>query len=162
MPSVKPNFELDLKQLQNSPLSHPSPTISLVGAVTPRPATQSQSSTSALLSLSQDITALVSLSIEATASLVNDCVHAALGTIGAGELVRHHPVTRRGNIVDRGAGLAVVVVGAGNCKSTWPLMFPYQSETKRYGGYADNAQQRASRSLCGSQRRVTPYSRSYR
>jgi len=112
MPSAKPSVELDLKHLQNNPLSHPPTSISLTGGVTPRPA---QSSSSALLSLSQDITALVSLSIEATASLVNDYVRAALGTIGAGDLVRHSPV-RRGNMNDSGAGLAVVVVGAANCE----------------------------------------------
>lgn len=115
MPTAKPKFEIDLKHLQNNPLSHPHPSIALGGPATPRPVA-SQSSTSALLSLSQDITALVSLSIEATSSLLNDYVRAALGTIGAGELVRQGPV-RRGTSTDSGAGLAVVVVGAADCKS---------------------------------------------
>jgi hypothetical protein len=122
MPSAKPKFELDLKNLQNNPLSHPHPNLLLSGGITPRPATQSSSS--ALLSLSQDITALLSLSIEAGASLVNDYVRAALGTIGAGELVRHHPVRRPG-ANDSGAGLAVVVVGAADGEYWRSTRYPH-------------------------------------
>lgn len=71
-------------------------------------------STLALLSLTQDITALISLSVEATASLVHDWVKSALGMVGAGEVVRYQP---RGEAKSRvggesGRGLAVVVVGA--------------------------------------------------
>lgn len=69
---------------------------------------QHASSSSALLSLSQDIAALVSLSFEATASLVNDYAHSALSTIGLGQRVT--TVSRGGS--GGGAGLAVVVVGA--------------------------------------------------
>jgi hypothetical protein len=50
------------------------------------------------------VTALVSLSIETAASLVNDYARTALGTIGLGERT-----SSRGNT---GSGLAVVVVGA--------------------------------------------------
>lgn len=72
-----------------------------------------QSSSGALLSLSQDITALVSLSFEATFSLVNDYVRAALGTVGVGHYMRVDP-TR--SSTDTGSGLAVVVVGAADRK----------------------------------------------
>lgn len=63
--------------------------------------------------MSQDITALVSLSFEATFSLVNDYVRAALGTVGVGQYVRADP-TR--SSTDTGSGLAVVVVGAADCR----------------------------------------------
>ncbi|EKC99239.1 hypothetical protein A1Q2_06439 [Trichosporon asahii var. asahii CBS 8904] len=73
-----------------------------------------QSSSGALLSLSQDITALVSLSFEATFSLVNDYVRAALGTVGVGQYVRVDPSR---SSTDTGSGLAVVVVGAADPSS---------------------------------------------
>lgn len=80
------------------------PSLALVPASGSGP-TPHRSSSSALLSLSQDVTALVSLSLETAASLVNDYARAALGTIGLGE----RAVTRLGSA---GPGLAVVVVGA--------------------------------------------------
>ncbi|BEJ16892.1 hypothetical protein CspHIS471_0602930 [Cutaneotrichosporon sp. HIS471] len=64
-----------------------------------------RSSASALLSLSQDVTALVSLSIESAASIVNDYGRTALSTIGLVERSASRPVAA-------GSGLAVVVVGA--------------------------------------------------
>ncbi|CAK9785498.1 hypothetical protein CC85DRAFT_125935 [Cutaneotrichosporon oleaginosum] len=84
----------------NGHASHERPSLALVpasGSVSPH----HRSNASALLSLSQDVTALVSLSIETAASLVNDYARSALATIGLGE----RPPTR-------GPGLAVVVVGA--------------------------------------------------
>lgn len=71
-------------------------------------------STLALLSLTQDITALISLSVEATTSVVHDWFKSALGLVGAGDVVRYQPrgavKTRAGG--EAGRGLAVVVVGA--------------------------------------------------
>ncbi|GMK59874.1 hypothetical protein CspeluHIS016_0900910 [Cutaneotrichosporon spelunceum] len=67
--------------------------------------TPHRSSASALLSLSQDVTALVSLSIESAASLVNDYARSALSTIGLVEYSAVRPGAA-------GSGLAVVVVGA--------------------------------------------------
>lgn len=76
-------------------------------------------STLALLSIAQDITALVSLSVEATASLVHDWFRSSLLTIGIGrgQVVRYVPPAaktykaRQGR-GESGRGLAVVVIGA--------------------------------------------------
>jgi hypothetical protein len=75
-------------------------------------------STLALLSLTQDITALISLSVEATASLVHDWFKSALGMVGAGDVVRYQPrgETRGKAGGEAGRGLAVVVVGANEGK----------------------------------------------
>jgi hypothetical protein len=69
-------------------------------------------STLALLSLTQDITALISLSIEATTSLVHDLFKSALGIVGGGEVVRYQPRGEKKVGGEAGRGLAVVVVGA--------------------------------------------------
>ena len=74
-------------------------------------------STLALLSLTQDITALISLSIEATTSLVHDLFKSALGIVGGGEVVRYQPRGEKKVGGEAGRGLAVVVVGANEC--TW-------------------------------------------
>lgn len=79
-------------------------------------------STLALLSLTQDITALISLSVEATASVVHDWFKSALGLVGAGDAVRYQPrgtpKTRTGG--EAGRGLAVVIVGANEREcTTW-------------------------------------------
>ena len=69
----------------------------------------------AFLSLSQDITALISLSLEATASLVHDWFRTTLSTAGLGDLVpsrRDEPVERAKLQGGGGRGMAVVVVGA--------------------------------------------------
>ncbi|TXT16092.1 hypothetical protein VHUM_00595 [Vanrija humicola] len=60
----------------------------------------SPSSSSALISLSQDITALLSLSFEAGASLVNDHVRAALGLVGIGSRVKAPPPRRALRAID--------------------------------------------------------------
>jgi hypothetical protein len=69
-------------------------------------------STLALLSLTQDITALISLSIEATTSLVHDLFKSALGIVGGGEVVRYQARGEKKSGGEAGRGLAVVVVGA--------------------------------------------------
>jgi hypothetical protein len=70
-------------------------------------------STLALLSLTQDITALISISIEATTSLVHDLFKSALGVVGGGEIVRYQPRGEKRKVGgEAGRGLAVVVVGA--------------------------------------------------
>lgn len=75
--------------------------------------------TLALLSLTQDITALVSLSLEATASLVHDWFRTSLLSIGIGrgQVVRYVPPAAQSSKKgsgrgESGRGLAVVVVGA--------------------------------------------------
>lgn len=72
-------------------------------------------STLALISLTQDITALLSLSVEATASLVHDWFRSSLSTIGLG--TPHSPRQVKTAIKgqgrgETGRGLAVVVIGA--------------------------------------------------
>lgn len=76
-------------------------------------------STLALLSLTQDITALISLSLEATASVVHDWFRSALGMVGAGDVVQYRPrpEVRKRSVGEAGRGLAVVVVGANEGKS---------------------------------------------
>lgn len=71
-------------------------------------------STQALISLTQDISALVSLSLEATASLVHDWFRASLCSIGlGGGEGGPRPVRRRGGQKgENGRGYAVVVIGA--------------------------------------------------
>lgn len=71
-------------------------------------------STLALLSLTQDITALISLSVEATTSLVHHWFRSALGLVGGGEVVPYQPrgESRSKPGGEAGRGLAVVVVGA--------------------------------------------------
>ncbi|BEI86054.1 hypothetical protein CcaverHIS002_0603410 [Cutaneotrichosporon cavernicola] len=87
------------------PSSHDRPlSLALVPASGSGPSPH-RSSASALLSLSQDVTALVSLSIESAASLVNDYGRTALSTIGLVERSASRPIAA-------GSGLAVVVVGA--------------------------------------------------
>jgi hypothetical protein len=76
------------------------------------PETPLSPSTLALLSLTQDITALISLSIEATTSLVHDLFKSALGIVGGGEVVRYQPRGEKKLGGEAGRGLAVVVVGA--------------------------------------------------
>ena len=76
-------------------------------------------STLALLSLTQDITALISLSIEATTSLVHDLFKSALGIVGGGEVVRYQPRGEKKLGGEAGRGLAVVVVGANECMSSF-------------------------------------------
>ena len=82
----------------------------------PASSTSSESSLSpstlALLSLTQDITALISLSIEATTSLVHDLFKSALGVVSGGEVVRYQPRGDKKVGGEAGRGLAVVVVGA--------------------------------------------------
>ena len=73
-------------------------------------------STLALLSLTQDITALISLSVEATASLVHDWFRSTLGIVGLGQVVPYvSPRTAELAALRSpgGNGMAVVVVGAG-------------------------------------------------
>ena len=82
------------------------------------PATVSSPSASslALLSLTQDITALISLSLEATASLVHDWFRSTLDTIGLGEVVAYTGQRKSEPAItsaEGNPGLAVVVVGAG-------------------------------------------------
>lgn len=84
--------------------------------------TPHRSSSTALLSLSQDVTALVSLSIEAAASLVNDYTRIALSTFGLGQ----RSVIRPGSA---GPGLAVVVVGAADCTYA-PIPSPRVTQLK--------------------------------
>ena len=76
----------------------------------PRPSAATQN----LIALSQDIAALLSLSIEATASLVHDVYRRTLGAVGWRPVTGYEPVssTRSGG-GEGGRGLAVVVVGAG-------------------------------------------------
>jgi hypothetical protein len=86
----------------------------------------------ALLSLTQDITALISLSIEATTSLVHDLFKSALGIVGGGEVVRYQPRGEKKLGGEAGRGLAVVVVGANEglsihlgsilMSSNWPVI----------------------------------------
>jgi hypothetical protein len=79
------------------------------------PSSSSSASTLALLSLTQDITALISLSLEGTASWVHDWFRSTLGIVGLGEVVPYNPqrTVDRANVrVQEGRGLAVVVVGA--------------------------------------------------
>lgn len=85
-------------------------------------------STLALLSLTQDITALISLSIEATTSLVHDLFKSALGIVGGGEVVRYQPRGEKKVGGEAGRGLAVVVVGASegwSCSETRMLICSY-------------------------------------
>ena len=77
--------------------------------ITPMPSATTQS----LIALSQDITALLSLSIETTASMMHDMYRKALGTVGLGEVVSHRPTTQPGSSGEAGRGLAVVVLGSG-------------------------------------------------
>lgn len=100
-----------------------------------------QSSSSALLSLSQDITALMSLSLEATLSLMNDYLRAALGTVGVGRYVRASP-TR--SSTDTGAGLAVVVVGAAERKSHSAVLLPSADPPQRRARVSRSALPRAA------------------
>ena len=67
-----------------------------------------------LISLSQDITALVSLSIEATASLAHDMYQQLLARLGLGRavVVRSNDNLKSQIKSEAGRGLAVVVVGA--------------------------------------------------
>ncbi|KAK8861659.1 hypothetical protein IAR55_002482 [Kwoniella newhampshirensis] len=70
-------------------------------------------STTALLALTQDITALISLSVEATASIIHDWFRSTLGVVGVGDVVATN--SRGGHArarAESGRGLAVVVVGA--------------------------------------------------
>jgi len=76
-------------------------------------------STLALLSLTQDITALISLSIEATTSLVHDLFKSALGIVGGGEVVRYQPRGEKKLGGEAGRGLAVVIVGANEGMSSF-------------------------------------------
>lgn len=64
------------------------------------------------VSLSQDIAALLSLSIEATASLVHDVYRRALSTIGLEQSVTHRESSKGRVGGEAGRGLAVVVLGA--------------------------------------------------
>lgn len=69
--------------------------------------------TQALIALTQDVSALLSLSIEATASIVHDWLRASLCRIGLG--TRAPPLRSRDQKYGKGEvgrGLAVVVVGA--------------------------------------------------
>jgi hypothetical protein len=82
-------------------------------------------STLALLSITQDLTALISLSVEATASLVHDWFRSSLLSIGLsrGQLVHHAGVQPQAQKASQGRGesgrgLAVVVVGAAECTFT--------------------------------------------
>jgi hypothetical protein len=85
----------------------------------PTPESTLSPSTLALLSLTQDVTALISLSIEATTSLVHDWFKSAIGLVGGGEVVRYQPrgESRSKPGGEAGRGLAVVVVGANEGKS---------------------------------------------
>nr|ODN90324.1 hypothetical protein L204_05928 [Cryptococcus depauperatus CBS 7855] len=84
----------------------------------PEPANQDTSnhlspSTVALLALAQDVSALLSLSYEVTASTIHDWWHTTLGKLGKGDAVPYgHGVNRSGGR-ESGKGLAVVIVGAG-------------------------------------------------
>ncbi|KAK4690033.1 hypothetical protein P7C73_g34, partial [Tremellales sp. Uapishka_1] len=69
------------------------------------------SSTMALLSISQDIAAVLSLTIEASLSLVHGCYRSVLGTMGLGGL--RAEIKRGKGRCEDGRGLGVVVVGAG-------------------------------------------------
>jgi hypothetical protein len=90
------------------------------------PETPLSPSTLALLSLTQDITALISLSIEATTSLVHDLFKSALGIVGGGEVVRYQPRGEKKLGGEAGRGLAVVVVGANEGMSIHlrPILIP--------------------------------------
>ena len=70
------------------------------------------STTRNLIGLSQDIAALLSLSIESGASLLHDVYRRTMGTIGLGDVMQFEPVSRAGAVGQGGKGLAVVVVGA--------------------------------------------------
>lgn len=87
--------------------------------------------TQSLIALSQDITALLSLSIETTASIVHDAYRKAIGAIGLGEVVaqRSTNCTRPGGEASR--GLAVVVVGAGEGVSAYTGSPPSQDVDTR-------------------------------
>lgn len=82
------------------------------------PLTTPSASTLALLSLTQDITALISLSVEATASLLHDWLRSSLASVGLARVQagRHVSLSRRMGKSkvwgEAGQGLAVVVVGA--------------------------------------------------
>jgi hypothetical protein len=74
------------------------------------------SSTTALIALTQDITALISISLEATASLVHDWFRSSLGVVGmartSGSAGRSSGIHKLGEKGDALGGMAVVVVGA--------------------------------------------------
>lgn len=102
---------------QGRPIFDTMPIADMTSSPTSLPPTPSTSSafTLALLSLTQDITALISLSLEATASLVHDWFRGTLGTVGLGELVPHSskPIVEPDHVrLHGGHGSAVVVVGA--------------------------------------------------
>jgi len=75
--------------------------------------------TQSLIALSQDITALLSLSIETTASIVYDAYRKAIGAIGLGEVVAQRATNCTGPGGEASRGLAVVVVGAGEGVSAY-------------------------------------------
>jgi hypothetical protein len=116
--------------IATQPISAP---MSRYGSPTsPNPESALSPSTLALLSLTQDITALISLSIEATTSLVHDLFKSALGIVGGGEVVRYQPRGEKKLGGEAGRGLAVVVVGANEgmsihlrsilISSNWPVI----------------------------------------
>lgn len=75
--------------------------------------------TQALIALTQDVSALLSLSIEATASLVHDWFRSSLCRIGFGTTAP--PLRTRDQKYGKGEigrGLAVVVIGAAERMST--------------------------------------------
>lgn len=76
-------------------------------------AQSSSPSTVALLSLTQDIAALISLSVESTASLLHDWLRTVVGTLGVGGMVNYSPPVAKSTIRgESGRGAAVVVLGA--------------------------------------------------
>lgn len=75
----------------------------------------SSPSSIALLSLTQDVTALISLSLEATASLVHDWFRSTLGVVGLGQVVPYVPrrMSESSAVqLPEGRGMAAVVIGA--------------------------------------------------
>lgn len=80
--------------------------------------------TATFLALTQDITALISISLEATASLVHDWFRSTLGLVGLAR-VAHVPSRVGGPASDKmgdGKGMAVVVVGASEGERALSLM----------------------------------------
>lgn len=73
-------------------------------------------SSAALQILTQDVSSLLSLSLETTASVLHDWFRSSLGIVGFGgdftPRDRHKPYTEG----ESGSGLAVVIVGAGEGK----------------------------------------------
>jgi hypothetical protein len=90
-------------------------------------ATSPSASTLALLSLTRDITALISLSVEATASLVHDWFRSTLLNIGLsrGQVVRYVPLptSQPYSRSESGRGLAIVVLGA--AEGMYDSLFTY-------------------------------------